>query len=431
MTLLRPEPALARPAAPGGDGVTFLTAYLVLLTLLPSKLVLGPLGATGAPATLLAAAGALWWLVSRVTSDAPSPVPSALPVRRAVLGLAAAVLASYVVAGARSATDAEVNSADAALVMLTGWVGVVLVAGDGVPDLRRLHTLLERVVAAVGVVAVIGLLQFATGHTLVDVSLPGFTVNNGAAGLQDRDGFSRVIGTTIHPIEFGVVTAALLPLCVHHARHRAGPPWRRGWPLVAVSLAVPLSVSRSAVVAAVVALLCAAPTWSRAGRRMAAVYGVLLGCVLFVAVPGMLGTLAKMFVGIEEDSSAQSRTGGFALAGEFIGRSPWFGRGFKTFLPEYQTLDNQYLGLLIDVGIVGTLAMVAVLVTGIALAVRTRRRTEDPRIRSLAGALGASVTAVAVSLAFFDALSFPMLTGLLFLLLGSIEALARHARTAA
>ena len=46
----------------------------------------------------------------------------------------------------------------------------------------------------------------------------------------------------------------------------------------------------------------------------------------------------------------------YAIAGEFIGRAPIFGRGFSTFLPSYRILDNQYLGLLIETGIVGLVA---------------------------------------------------------------------------
>jgi O-antigen ligase len=207
---------------------------------------------------------------------------------------------------------------------------------------------------------------------------------------------------------------------------RSGGGWLRRWgPTLAVSVAIPLSVSRSAVVAVAVALICAAPTWSRALRRRAAAFGMLLGCATFVLVPGMLGTLLKLFVGVSQDSSALSRTNSYTLAGEFIARSPWLGRGFMTFLPEYHTNDNQYLGLLIEVGVIGTALMLAVFVTGILVAVGCRRRSQDLATRSLAAALTASLVSIMVTFAFFDALSFPMFAGVTFLLLGTCEALRR------
>ncbi|MFC4784713.1 O-antigen ligase family protein [Nocardioides sp. MAHUQ-72] len=345
---------------------------------------------------------------------------------------AAAVLASYVVEASRPATATENRAADVALLLVVGWLGIVLVCGDTVTDRSRLDVLVSRMTTAVGWLAALGIVQFFTHHTFVDaLQVPGLSVNNGVATVQSRDGFSRVIGTAIHPIEFGVITAAMLPLCVYHAQRSPGGPLRRWAPTVAVSIAIPLSVSRSAVVAMVVALLCVVPTWSSALRRSAAAYAVVLVCATFVLVPGMLGTLVKLFTGVSEDSSALSRTNSYAVASDFISRSPWLGRGFMTFLPQYNTNDNQYLGLLIEVGVVGTLAMLTVFVTGVAVAVNVRRRSRDEDTRSLAAALGASITSIAVTFAFFDALSFPMLAGVTFLLLGITEALRRLEPTVA
>jgi O-antigen ligase len=418
--------------SPRLDGVTFLTAYLLLLFLLPSKLVLGPLGAAGAPAGLVAVTGALWWLLMRLAGrTTPEVIAGGHPVRAAVGLFATSVMVSYIVFATRSATATESHAADAALILLTGWLGIVLIGGDAIPDRARLDTLVRRLVVAVGLEAVLGILQFGTGRTLVDlIQVPGLSVNNGGAAIQARDGFTRVIGTAIHPIEFGVVTAALLPLCVHLGVHGSGGRWRRWWPTLAVAVAVPLSISRSAVVAVGIAILCAAPSWSRGLRRRAMAFGVLLGCATFVLVPGMLGTLAKLFLGVSGDSSALSRTNSYALAAQFIDRSPWLGRGFMTFLPEYHTNDNQYLGLLIEVGVVGVAMMLLVFVTGIAVARGCRRRSSAPETRSLGAALAASLASIMVTFAFFDALSFPLLTGVTFLLLGITESLRRLERQA-
>jgi O-antigen ligase len=150
----------------------------------------------------------------------------------------------------------------------------------------------------------------------------------------------------------------------------------------------------------------------------------LLG-VVFVAVPGILGTLVGLFSGISSDSSAQSRTGSYALAWEFISRSPVFGRGLQTFLPEYHILDNQYLLATIETGVVGVLALLAVFITGVRCARAVRKRSTDTDTRQLAQAVAASVAAGGTSFALFDALSFSQTACMVFLMLGVTGALHR------
>jgi O-antigen ligase len=102
-----------------------------------------------------------------------------------------------------------------------------------------------------------------------------------------------------------------------------------------------------------------------------------------------------------------------------------FGRGFGTFLPElYTYLDNQYLGLLIEVGIIGTAAFVLLLVVGIGSA-RGARRGGDAETRSLGQALAGAIFAALVTVGTFDLLAFGIASGLLFLLIGCAGALWR------
>ena len=44
------------------------------------------------------------------------------------------VLASYIASMTRSTTETELNSADSALILLAGWLGLVLMAGDAFPS---------------------------------------------------------------------------------------------------------------------------------------------------------------------------------------------------------------------------------------------------------------------------------------------------------
>ena len=193
-----------------------------------------------------------------------------------------------------------------------------------------------------------------------------------------------------------------------------------------------MTVLRSAILGIITIGLVLLPTWSKQERRVAYVVTLISSVAMWALVPGLLGTLRSLFLqlGAGSDSSTTSRTGAFSAAGAFISEHPWFGRGFGTFLPQtYRFLDDQYLGTLIETGIVGFLVLLTVFATGWIAARSARRVSNDPEIRDLAQCLAASVAVAVVSFATFDALSYQIAAGLTFLLLGlHWRALATHAQ---
>ncbi|TRW43570.1 O-antigen ligase family protein [Georgenia yuyongxinii] len=402
-----------------------MTVYIVLLLAIPSRLVFGPLGSAGAPSQLFALVSLLWWGWYRISRwDGLTFEPR--PVRTAMGAFAVCIGVSYVAAMLRPIETDEVSTADAALIGALAWLGTLLVAHDGIPSRDRFDLLVRRLAMGGGVLAVVGIAQFVTGQTLVDaVSVPGLTSNQQGFDFE-RSGFTRPSGTATHPIEFGVVLTMFLPFALHSAFHgRPGSIVARWLPIAAIGLIIPLSLSRSAVVGTIVCLLVLLPTWPRARRRavLAATAGLMT--VLFVAVPGILGSVTSMFVGIEHDPSARSRTDSYGLALEFISDAPIFGRGLGTFLPKYWILDNQLLLLAITVGLVGLGAFLALIAVALLGLVRLRRAADDAPTRDIAQTLIASIVAGTVSLAFFDGFAFPMTAGTLFLLIGMAGALTR------
>lgn len=407
------------------DATTFLTGYVVLLVAIPARLTFAPLGAAGTPAQLLGIAGAGWWAWSLVAKRVRLSLPS--PLRAATAAFCACVLVSFVKATMRPIDATELRAAQMALLSVTSWVGVFLVAHDGITDRDRLQTLVRRLAGAGGLLAVFGLVQFVTGHTYTGfISLPGLTANLPLYGLADRNGLARPAATALSPIEFGVFLTICLPLAVHLALTDGQRPIRRWLTVFAIAAAIPLSISRSAIVGTVVVLAFLLPTWSRSRRHRAYVGIVGLLMSVFVLVPGLLGSILKLFTQVGNDASAQSRTDSYPLAWEFISRAPLFGRGFFTFLPKYRILDNQYLGLLIEIGIVGLVSVLVLFVSGVLTGLRYRRRASvDTRDRDLALCVSAALAAAGASLAFFDAFSFPLVTGFVFLLLGCLGTLVR------
>ena len=418
------------------DGTHVLTIYIVLLFALPSKLVIGPLGGAGAPANVFACGCLLWWVLRRLRQSRPiaeaEPTTTTVrhrPVRAMMLVFCLLVLASYIASMTRSTTETELNSADSALILMAGWLGLVLMAGDAFTSPDGLHKLVRRIAVGVGIVALIGILQFFTGLTLVDaIQIPGLKVNNGGvASLDDREGFTRVSGTTINPIEFGVVVAACCRLfCLHVALTDPGRRAVRWLPVVCVAIAIPLSISRSALIAVGLALAILFVTWDKR-MRVAAAAGVLVVAGaggVFVVIPGMLGTLSGMFTGVQH-GSALSRTDSYALALDFVGRSPWVGRGFPHLLARVPDArqpvprSTHRPGLPRDGRPRGDVR------SRDRIGIHWRSRIADPKTRSLLVSMIAALSASAVSFAFFDALSSPMIAGLTFLLIGMIDSLGR------
>jgi polysaccharide biosynthesis protein PslJ len=290
-----------------------------------------------------------------------------------------------------------------------------------------LDVLLRRLVLFAGALASLGLVQFVTKRPFTNyIQIPGLATNQSLVSLYGRNGLTRPAGTAVHPIEFGAVLTMVLPLALHYAFVDVHRSLRRRWfPVVAIAFAVPISISRSAIVSVAVVLCILMPMWAPRVRRRAYVAIVALAGTVYVMVPGLLGTITNLFSGISNDSSAQSRSGSFALAFEFISRAPIFGRGFLTFLPAYRILDDQYLGLTIEAGIFGLAAFLALLVSGVLGGIALRRRCDNRTDALLGAALAASVGSALASFGLFDAFSFPMAASLIFLVLGCLGALRR------
>lgn len=414
------------------DAVTFLSVLLVVLFAIPAVLVFSPLGAFGTPANMLGAAGFVWWMCVRLASlDLPSR--RFQPVHFAVLVLSSGALASYAHGMIRPIVYPEMRAADRGLMLLVAWAGITLVAADGIRDADRLQTLLRRLVFAASALAVLGTIQFATGFDISHyLHVPGLTAIGEAHFYEERSGLNRVAGTASHPIEFGVVLACVLPVAFHFAIFDADRSARRRWaPVVIMAVGILVSISRSAVIGVVAGGLVLVPTWpKRYRRRVLAMVPVFL-VAMRLLVPGLVGTIVNLFLFFNQDTSTQARTEDYSVVDRIIGSNPYFGIGFRTYLPSVygRVLDNQFLSTLVETGFVGLACLLVFLVVTTLSARGARRASSDPAVRNLAQSLTAAVVAVSLSLGTFDALAFPMIAAVLFLLVGCTGALWRITRT--
>ena len=437
MTSVTSEPVLrdldfiaAEPRARRIDAVAVLSFYLFLLMVLPADLVFPPVGAAGGPATLFALLVLIiylgMWLRPGQHLDRGRQ-----PIRLIAVLFTCVIVASYASANRHSLPVLEGNAADRGLMFTFGWLGVLLLAADGIDSAQRLRTLFRRQVLGATIMAVVGAIQFGTGKNLADyIHIPGLAALPQFTDLLTRGSFIRPYSTASHPIEFGAVLAMSLPLALHQARFAA--PGKRIWRWLQVAIilsVIPMTVSRSAILALAAVGIVLLPTWTRRERRLA--YGLVAAAIaaIWLIVPGLVSTLGDLFLNISSDPSTASRTKAIGSAWSYVVQNPWLGRGFGTFQPAtYFFVDDQYISSIIATGMIGLVALVMIFVAGWATARRARRLLATAESRDLAQSLAASVAVAAVSFTSYDALSFPMASGLTFLLLGCCGAYWRMAR---
>jgi O-antigen ligase len=405
--------------------VTILTIYIALLMFIPSDLVWSPLGGAGSPATVFAV-GVLGWYLVHWCGPSGRLCGELNPVRTAAILLACAVLASYVSANRGLLPILERNAADRGLISMAGWLGVLLMATDALGTWGSLQILIKRIVACGSAVAGIGVVQFITGVNLATfIVIPGLITKVQPSDLLVRDGFNRPSATAAHPLELAAVLAMCLPLALHRARYAPSSrflSWR--WAQVAViAAALPMTISRSAILGLAAVAVTLLPTWPRRDRWVA--YSAALGsaALVWLAKPDFLTVFLKLFGAIGSDPSTESRLSAFASAAPYVTAHPWFGMGFQTFLPQvFFFVDNQYLTTAIETGFVGLIALVGVFCTGWIAARSARSRVPDVATRDLLQCLAASTLVAAVSFYTFDAMSFSIATGLTFVVLGCVGA---------
>lgn len=422
-----------RPASrkTGLDAVRVLSGYVLLLLLLPSYIVVPGLGAVGTPANLWAL-GALMWFIASWMMDHIPPAPGTGAPRVAITVFGAAVLLSYIANARRGPTGLEQQAADRSLIQFTAWVAIVMIASIGIRNYGRLDALMRLLVRCGSVVAFVGIVEFFTGVNLVAyIQIPGLAANS-APGLMSRGDFVRPSSTAVQPLEFGAVMTLLLPFAIQQAFDAGRRGRVRRWTHVAlIASALPLTVSRTSVIGAAIVLLTLLPTW-RPQRRYPALLVIGFALVLMkVAVPGLIGTITNLFSSWFNgtDTSTKARTMDYAAVAGYIADRPLFGRGFQTFLPVlYQYTDNMYLLALLEIGACGTVAILGLYLTWMHCGAAGRRRFTAEYQRELGQSFVAGSLVTIVASATFDTLSFPMFSGVFFLLLGCSGAYLGMAR---
>lgn len=399
--------------------VPILLAFAAVLFVFPSEVALaGPLKSNGSPARLIGMV-ALVLLALDLLRARRNRTAVASPIVVLVLLYLAQAVFFYGWSTVHGTRDPAGLTRE--LLFSASACGIALFAAVRARTIATVHQVVGVIVAGCALSSVVALTQ-AVGVPLrwADlVTLPGFDQVTSSGGGGDRLGFRRVVGTASHPIEYAVVLGCALPLALHlvlHAVTRRAKTWA-GVAAGLMAVALPFALSRGGIICigtAVLIFLAVQPWRARFGT---AIMGTIALCGAYVLAPGLAAALVRLFADQADDPSIEGRTSDYPIVDAAFTASPWVG-GSPT--PEGLILDNQWLVLLVQKGLVGVVAFALLILLPLAglAAAAWRCRFADPQRASLAAAMAGALAALAVSGGIFDLLSFGQAAMFLYLLVG-------------
>jgi O-antigen ligase len=417
-------------ASSSRQAVVLLQVYAFTTMVFPSNAVFRPIGGYGFIAGLIAMFAFAGWAASTFLGF-HNPLDHRHPTRAAIIALWMVTLISYAFMALTERNPADRLAADRWLMQVAAISGIVLVAAECLNSLHNIKRVLRALVWGGAFCGVVAALQFFLHRDISPWlrSIPGFTILNASAGIDYRGGVSRVAGTAMHPIELGVVASMLLPLAIYLLVYDVERrPWKRLLPTFCIAIAIPASVSRSAVVAIILGLgifVILLPSRQRVVALAAAPFAV---AGIFLTARGFISTITRFFLAGHKDTSISHRTDNYPYVEQLVRQAPLFGHGGGTYAPGgLHILDNQYLKSMIELGVVGVCVLIFFVLLPVFTALVARWRTSDPDLRVLCGALAGSAIAAAVCSATFDSLSFPMFASVEALVVGLVGACWRLA----
>lgn len=416
--------------------VLFIILYTGILLIVPARLAFRPIGAPGTPANLLGIGGLWLWILLTVGgfNQRPSPIRFSFAIFAGSVGvsyIAGHLVGWYQPANVHQQTDqrwqwvpldrlteALVSASDRGLLAFAGAAGVLLLTAEGMRSWRDLELVAAWLVRFAAVVAILGIFQYFTGVNVATyIQIPGFSSLTELI-TYSRSDLNRVVSTAGHPIEFGVISAALLPIALHYSIfNKRFTSWI---PTILIGVVVLMSVSRSAILVSAGAMIVLLLGWPNRWRIRLLLVLPFAAVAARFSLPGLLGTIRALFVNIGDDPSITGRTNDYDVFFRAFVENPLVGRGYFTWVPTYfRTLDNQVLVLLLEIGILGTLALLLLVVSAVYGAFQCRRLSGgDARKGHLGLAVAAALCGLSISFFTFDTLAFRQATGVFFLLLG-------------
>ncbi len=292
---------------------------------------------------------------------------------------------------------------------------------------------IDRILAVVAgggaIVAVFAIIEVRTGfnvfahlHKVIPI-----LEDRGLARVEPgRGGLPRAYASSQHPIALGAVLVMLVPITVYLAKRSGRRLWWAATTLLVVgSLA---TISRTSILMILVQVAVYAVLRPRDVLRLWVFFPVFI-VVVHVMLPGTLGTIKDTFAPkgglIAEQDSAPVGSGRVVTLGPSLDvwkAHPLLGVGYGTRItvagPKKNApiLDDQWLGTLLEIGLLGLVAWVWLFVSFLRRMLGAARRSEGTDFWLFSG-FAAAVASFAVAMFLYDAFAFIQVTFVLFILL--------------
>jgi hypothetical protein len=443
--VLRPPVAApaARAARAADDGGTWphtrrllpwsVAAFVTMLWVLPFSAISLPIALpmdAKLDRPVLAAIGGLWLATIAVGSRGIRPRLRFGRIHAAVAVFFVIAVVSVLANASTLATLTELGLGVKKLVLLISYAFFFVIAASVIrPQEVRAFTRFSLWLA--GIVAVTTVLEYRAGfnpyYSISSLALPGLVATPNDLGSVDYSGRLTIYGAMDHPLELALMLALILPLAIvqvleaRESRER----WMR-LALAGLIMAGIFSTQRkSGLIGTGVSVI-----FLLAYRRppLKQILGMLVGLfvLLHLVAPGTIGGLRQQLQPqhLTKTNSTAQRANDYDGVAPDIRHRPALGRGYGTYDGlKYRILDNQYLGLLVTVGFVGTAAYLVMLLSGVTAVHRFGRgKRAGPVAPGILLALAAGVLSFTVGSALFDVLSFPHVTYEMFFVLALIHA---------
>jgi O-Antigen ligase len=411
-----------------------LAGFVVMLFLVPFDAINLPVSlplSSTLDRPLLIALAALWLVTLTLVSGAARPRVKLTRVHFAVLAFFGICCVGAALNGAALASMDEISLVVKKLALLASYILFFFVVASVIRP-REVPRYAALIVGLGVIVAIATIVEYRM-HYNVFYSLWSkvFSITvPPELDMPDSIGRLTIYGPTSQPLELAALLAMVLPFAIIGSIDAATRRRRVLYTIaIGLLLAGGLATSRkTSIVAPVGAILLLIAYRPRTVVRSLLGLALVLGVLVHVTSPGALGSvLTQLEPGhVNNVLSTTDRTARYDAVRPDLLMHPLLGRGYESYDPhKYRILDNEYLGLLITTGLLGTLAYLAIFATMMSVAHRTIRGP-DPRRASLALAAFAAVGVIALASALFDVLSFPHVPYLLFFLGAMIVALREH-----
>jgi len=297
---------------------------------------------------------------------------------------------------------------------LTVWLtlfdcSVLLVAALAVLRTVGVWRVLRPLTAVVGIAIGIGIIERISGHgwaAYLSEHVPAAFQSTFIFPLATRGGHVRPQAASEFALEYGWVLAILLPLLVMAVglwidRNRRWGARRQLLLLVPIgaAVAVVLSASRSAevaVAAGAVLLVVAAG----APRRITAAVGA--ATVIVLVILALAPSVVLNPFRTASANSISSRLVRLHVVLNLVVHHAFVGLGYTGTHSVLVGLDDAYAQTYTQLGVIGLLAWLAVLLASLAVALRTLRAPRGSPLRQLGAACVIGIVAVAVASGGYD-----------------------------